>query len=332
MRPPLRILSASMGALIAIIWLMPAHTESQGSPAVRRSTDEADRWRPSRTPDGQPDLQGIWSFATITPLERPDALAEREFLTQTEVAEANEEAATRGDRRGATPDADVTAAYNAFWWDRGKSTGRTSLIVDPSNGKVPPLIPEAQRREDALAAARRGRGPADSWEDRSLAERCIQYRPMPRLPTGYNNNYQIFQTPGYVVIIVEMIHDHRIIPLDAQPHLGQSIRLLNGDPRGRWEGDTLVVETTNFTNRAPFQGAREQLHLVERFRRIDRDTIDYRFTVTDPTTWTRGWTGVLPLRRIDGPIYEYACHEGNVGMEGILSGARAEDRAAQPTR
>ena len=136
-----------MGALIAIIWLMPAHTESQGSPAVRRSTDEADRWRPSRTPDGQPDLQGIWSFATITPLERPDALAGREFLTETEVAAANEEAATRGDRRGATPDADVTAAYNAFWWDRGKSTGRTSLIVDPSNGKVPPLIPEAQRRE-----------------------------------------------------------------------------------------------------------------------------------------------------------------------------------------
>jgi hypothetical protein len=312
---------------MAIVCLIPRHVEGQNS--TRNSTDGPKGWTLSRTPDGQPDLQGIWSFATITPLERPDTYAGREFLTESEIAAANQEAATRGDRRGATADADVAAAYNAFWWDRGKSTGRTSLIVDPPDGKVPPLTPEARQREAALAAVRRGRGPADSWEDRNLAERCIQYRPLPRLPTGYNNNYQIFQTPGYVVLVIEMIHDHRIIPLDGRPHLGPGVRLLNGDSRGRWEGDTLVVETTNFTNRAPFQGARENLHLVERFRRVGPDTIDYQFTVTDPTTWTGSWTGVLPLRRIDGPIYEYACHEGNLGMEGILAGARAEEQAAR---
>jgi hypothetical protein len=325
----LRFLTAGVGTLLTMVWLTPVHSQAPQSPAAVQTSHQNNGWTLARTPDGQPDLQGIWSFATITPLERPDAYAGREFLTESEIAAANEEAATRADRRGATADADVAAAYNAFWWDRGKSTGRTSLIVDPPDGKVPPLTPEARQREAALAAVNRGRGPADSWEDRNLAERCIQYRPLPRLPTGYNNNYQIFQTPGYVVLVIEMIHDHRIIPLDGRPHLGQGIRLLNGDSRGRWEGDTLVVETTNFTNRAPFQGARENLHLVERFRRVGPDTIDYQFTVTDPTTWTRSWTGVLPLGRIDGPIYEYACHEGNLGMEGILAGARAEEQAAR---
>jgi hypothetical protein len=308
---------------VAVAWLAPVDAGGQAP---------ADSWTPTRTAGGQPDLQGVWSFATITPLERPQQFADREFLTAAEVTAANLEASTRTDTRGATPQADVRDAYNAFWWDRGGSTGRTSLIVDPPDGRVPALTLEAQQRAAALARFREARGPADSWEDRSFAERCIQYRPLPRLPTGYNNNYQIFQTPGYVVIVVEMIHDHRIIPIDGRSHVGRDIRQLNGDSRGRWEGDTLVVETTNFTDKVDFRGSRENLHLVERFTRVDRDTIDYRFTVADPTTWAREWTGVLPLRRIDGPVYEYACHEGNIGMDGILSGARADDRAVRGSR
>jgi len=323
---PLRTSLGFVLVAITVSWAMPADVHGQAQSAA------AIGWTLSRTLDGQPDLQGVWSFATITPLERPDAYGAREFLTEEEVAAANRAAAIGTDVRGATPQADVTGAYNAFWWDRGGSTGRTSLIVDPPNGKVPSLTPAALRREAAADGLRRARGPADSWEDRSFAERCIQYRPLPRLPTGYNNNYQILQTPGYVVILVEMIHDHRIIPLDGRPHVGAHVRQLNGDSRGRWEGDTLVVETTNFTDKVGFRGARENLHLIERFTRIDRDTIDYQFTVSDETTWTRPWTGVLPLKRIEGPIYEYACHEGNVGMEGILSGARADDRAARGSR
>jgi hypothetical protein len=274
-------------------------------------------------------LQGTWSFATITPLERPSALAGKEVLTDEEIAELNEEAATRADRRGATPIDDVNAAYNAFWWDRGKSIGRTSIIVDPPDGRVPPLTPEAQQREAARVAARRARGPADSWEDRNFAERCIQYRPLPRLPTGYNNNYHILQTPGHVVMLVEMIHDVRVIPLDGRPHIGYNVRQWNGDSRGRWEGNTLVVETTNFSDKTNFRGSGGKLHLIERFTRVDAETIDYQFTVDDPATWTRPWTGAIPLPKIEGPIYEYACHEGNYGMFGILAGARAEEKAAE---
>lgn len=291
--------------------------------AVAWSQDASTSWSPPRTPDGQPDIQGIWSFATITPLERPGDLAEREFLTDEEIAVQNEEAAAfaSSERRAElTPEADVALAYNQFWWDRGQSTGRTSLIVDPPDGRIPQMTEAAQSRVDAARAARN----RDAWgpEDRGGAERCLQYRPQPRLPTGYNNHHQILQVPGYVVILTEMIHNVRIIPLDGRPHVDERIRLWNGDSRGHWEGDTLVVETTHFKADLPFYGSGEQRRVVERFTRIDPSTIDWRFTVEDETAWASPWTAVLPFQKTEGPLYEYACHERNYGMENLLRSAR----------
>jgi hypothetical protein len=195
------------------------------------------------------------------------------------------------------------------------------------------LTPEGQKQADALAAAKRARGPADSWEDRNLHERCLVYHSVPPLPTGYNNNYQILQTPDYVAILSEMIHEVRLIPLDGRPHTPSTIRQWFGDSRGHWEGDTLVVETTNFTalndlNQRIGRGSGLTLNVTERFTRVDADKIDYRFTVNDPTTFTKPWTAELPMLKLDAPIYEYACHEGNYGLEGILSGQRAQEKNA----
>ena len=292
----------------------------------------AEQWTVPRTPDGQPDLQGIWSFATITPLERPSQYLGRDLLTAEEVAQENQNAETlaSSDRRGQlTADQDVALAYNQFWWDRGTSTGRTSLIVDPPDGRVPAKTPAAQARIDADRAARA----RDAWgpEDRAGAERCLQYRPQPRLPTGYNNHHLILQTPGQVVILTEMIHNVRVIPLDDRPHVGDGIRLLSGDSRGHWDGDTLVVETTNFSDMLPFQGSGANRRLVERFTRVGEHTIDWRFTVEDETAWARPWTAALPFTRVEGPLYEYACHERNYGMENLLISARAVERAAANT-
>jgi hypothetical protein len=282
-----------------------------------------------RTPWGDPDLQGVWSNATITPFERPTTLAGKQVLTEEEAAELEKLTVKTGnqDRRdGAGTDADVARAYNDFWWDRGTkvvSTRQTSLVVEPSDGRVPALTPEGQKR----AAARAARG-YDSWEDRSLWERCIT-RGLPMVPGPYNNNYQILQTPGYVVIVHEMIHDARIIPLDGRPHVGQNVRQWFGDSRGRWEGDTLVVDTTNFTDKANFRGSTEGLHLIERFTRTSADTVKYEFTIDDPTTFTRNWTAAIPMTRTDEQIYEYACHEGNYGMVNLLSGARVQEKATE---
>ena len=286
---------------------------------------DAETWTLSRTPWGDPDLQGVWSFATITPLERPADGATRAELTDDEVAELNRDARTRNDR---TPRAGSTGTYNAFWWDRGESIGRTSLIIDPPDGRIPSLTPEGQARVAANNDARLRRSAAASWEDRRLAERCIQYRPLPRLPTGYNNHYQIFQTPGFVVLLTEMIHQVRVIPLDGRPHIDSQIRLWNGDSRGHWDGDTLVVETTNFSDKTSFRGAGANLHLVERFTRIGPARVAWEFTVEDATIWTRPWTGGIPFRRVEGPLYEYACHEGNYAMTNILKGYRADEQAA----
>jgi hypothetical protein len=289
-----------------------------------------------RTPWGHPDLQGVWSNATTTPLERPTNIAEKDALSDEETSDVDQKTAVNlnTDRRdGAGTDVDVSRAYNEFWWERGKSIGRTSLIVDPVDGRIPPLTPEGQKRADALAEARRARGPADSWEDRNLHERCIVYHSVPPLPTGYNNNYQILQTPEYVAILSEMIHEVRLIPLDGRPHMPQTVRQWFGDSRGHWEGDTLVVETTNFTdlndlNQRIRRGSGLTLNVTERFTRVDAGKIDYRFTVNDPATFTTPWTAELPMVKLEAPIYEYACHEGNYGMEGILSGHRAQERAA----
>ena len=317
-----RYLGAAFGvSTVLVLMSLPAAGQSG-----------AEQWTVPRTPDGQPDLQGIWSFATITPLERPSQYLGRDLLTAEEVAQENQNAETRAasDRRGQlTADQDVALAYNQFWWDRGTSTGRTSLIVDPPDGRVPAKTPAAQARIDADRAARA----RDAWgpEDRAGAERCLQYRPQPRLPTGYNNHHLILQTPGQVVILTEMIHNVRVIPLDDRPHVGDGIRLLSGDSRGHWDGDTLVVETTNFSDMLPFQGSGANRRLVERFTRVGEHTIDWRFTVEDETAWARPWTAALPFTRVEGPLYEYACHERNYGMENLLISARAVERAAANT-
>lgn len=293
-----------------------------------------------RMPDGHPDLQGIWNNSTTTPLQRPNALADKDILSPEETEALNQQV-DRGGLPGSgtyrntdlPPDKGDPGTYNEFWWERGKSIGRTSLIIDPADGRLP-LTPEGRRRIESRAAAIK-QHPADSWEDRSLQERCIAYHGVPPLPTGYNNNYAIVQTKDQVAILHEMIHEIRIIPLDGRPHVGPRLHLWLGDSRGHWEGDTLMVETTNFTDKllslsgiGIFGTGTTTLKVVERFTRVDTDTIDYRFTVEDPATFTRPFTAVLPMRKTDGPVYEYACHEGNYGLSGILAGARAEEKTA----
>src|SRR5262245_17687066 len=294
-------------------------------------------WTPSRTPDGQPDIQGIWSNASIIPLERPRELEGKEFFTREELAAYEQKVFARS-VRDKPPAPGGVGTYNDFWWDGDSKRAlnlRTSLIVDPADGKVPPLTPEAQKRLEAERTYSRAH-PADGPEDRSLAERCLIF-PMggpPMLPSFYNNsqfgalttNYQIGQTPGYVTIVMEIIHDARIIPLDGRPHLPSTVRQWLGDPRGHWEGGTLVVDSTNFTAKSKFRGADENLHLIERFTRADADTLVYEFIVDDPTVFTKPWKGIIPMTASNGPLYEHACHEGNYGLFGILGGARAEER------
>jgi hypothetical protein len=307
---------AMFSVVAAIVYLASGAVHSQAPGSLRTA------W-------GDPDLEGIWSYATITPLERPERLAGREFLTSEEVAAANSEAAARGDQRSTNRQADVEGAYNAFWWDRGQSTGRTSLIIDPPNGRLPALTAEGERRRAAAAALRRDHG-FDSWENRPLQERCLVYHGVPPLPTGYNNHFQLVQAPGVIALLSENIHDVRTIPLDGRPSLPSHVRQWNGVSRGRWEGDTLIVETGNYHEKTTlrFQVAPETTTAVERFRRAGRDRIDYRYTVTDPTTYARPFTVELPLNRIDGPVLEYACHEGNHSLANVLSGARFQEREA----
>ena len=292
-------------------------------------------WTAPRTPDGHPDLQGTWTNVTITPLERPADLAGKAFLTEAEAAEYEKQTVARNNvdnRANLTPAADVGLAYNDFWYDRGTKvigTRRTSLVIAPPDGRIPAMLPEAQTKMQATFAETRLH-PADGPESRSLPERCLLWPTAgpPMLPSFYNNNYQIVQGPGYVAILVEMIHDVRIIPTDGSPHLPKSIRQWMGDPRGHWEGDTLVVDTTNFTDKSRFRGTGENLHLIERFKRTDANTILYEFTVDDPTTFTKPWTAQIPMSKGEGPVFEYACHEGNYAMADMLRGARADEKKA----
>jgi hypothetical protein len=347
---------ASIGALttlIVVVSLTPAPVIGQGFPAPAKARTST----LVRLPGGRPDLQGVWNFSTLTPLERPDELAGKPFLTEAEAAAyiqeriRNANADRRdgaGSERSSGEDADVARAYNDFWYDRGTTvvgTRRTSLIIDPPDGKLPPLTPEGQKRASALAAfLRQGvRGPLDHAKTRPLRERCIWWdsEGPPLTPMGaYNANLQLVQNQDHVVILMEMIHDARIIPLDGRPHLSSSMRQLLGSSRGRWEGDTLVIDTTNFrdmadlidsssfTDKTDYRGSRLNLHLIERLTRIDADTLRYEYTVEDPTTWTKPWTAQQFLTKIPMPIYEYACHEGNYGIVGILSGARAAEKDA----
>jgi len=320
--------TGALAAVIAVVLLAPG-------PAVGQAqTSASDKRTSHRTSWGDPDLQGIWTNTTTTPLERPSDLTGKPVLTDGERAELDERTAQRRDRR---PPPGNPGAYNSFWMEGGKASQRTSLVVDPADGRLP-YTPEGRKRAEALAAAFAGNGAADSWEDRTLYERCItRGLPGAMMPGFYNHNYHILQTPGYVVLFVEMIHDARIIPVDGRPHLGQHIRQWLGDSRGRWVGNTLVVETTNFTDKVDYRGLTvfgtgKNVRLVERFTRVDADTIDYQFTVDDSTTWTSPWTASFPMTKSQSQLFEYGCHEGNYGLKGILAGARAQEKAEEASR
>jgi hypothetical protein len=294
------------------------------------------KWTPPRTPDGQPDLQGMWTNATITPFERPAALAGKPFLTEEEAAALEARAAEQKANAERAPRAGDVGSYNDFWFDSGTrvvATRQTSLVVDPPDGRVPTTAAAEAKRDHNLTNV-------DSYETMSPWDRCITRGPGAMFPAGYNNAYKIVQTPGYVVILYEMIHEARVIPVDGRPHLDKSVRLWTGDPRGRWEGNTLIVETTNFNDNgwiatnaasARIRGVphSDALRLVERFTRVDPDTIAYDVTIEDPHVYTRPWTVAIPLNRDDSyQMFEYACHEGNKAIEHVLGAARAEERVA----
>ena len=340
---------ASLGSLViavAAVSLSPAAVTGQTpAPPAKVATKT---WTPPLTRDGHPDLQGVWLSNSATPLERPKGLEGKPFLTDAEVTELQKRADRlfkegRSDYAGGDS-AFLAALANLEVYKNPAGTtcdsllmierefdNRTSLILDPPDGRLPPLTSDARQRQAKRAEARQ-RSPADGPEDRNAIERCITPG-VPRLGGNFGagpySYYQIVQTAGYVVLYMETFHDARIIPLDRHPHLPESIRLWNGDPRGRWEGNTLVVDTTNFSPQSNFMGSAEGLHLVERFTRVAPDTINYEITLNDPTTWTNAWTAVVRLKQTQDSLYEFACHEGNHAMRGILAGARAEEKAVE---
>ena len=321
--------------LVALVVLAPTGAAGQNRPAA------SDVWTTPVTPWGDPDLQGIWDFRTITPMERPAELAGKAVLTAEEAADFEARENRRLNRDLVDPKVGGAiyppeseggvVPYNEFWYDRGNALvedRRTSLIVDPADGRIPPLTPEAAERTAARSVYLQDH-PADSWEDRSLGDRCILgfNAGPPMVPSAYNNNVQLLQTADHVVILNEMVHNARIVPLDGRPH--GTIRQWVGDSRARWEDATLVVETRGFGDQVGFRGgATANLHVVERFTLVGPDSLRYEFTLEDPETWTRPWTAVVPMKRTPGPLFEYACHEGNYSMAGILGGARADERAA----
>jgi hypothetical protein len=298
-----------------------------------------------KTAWGKPDLTGVWDFRTITPLERPANQAGKEFLTEEEAAKLEQDIVERNRQLDQRPAERAAAGgnvdrrndgspgfYNNYWLDGGTkpvATRRTSLVVDPPDGRVPPLTPAAQKRADERRAYLREH-PADGPEDRSASDRCILgFNAGPPLtPGGYNQNMAVVQTKDHVLLVTEMVHTPRIVPLDGRPQLNDRLRQWSGEARGHWEGDTLVIETTNFRQERGWRGATGNMKLIERLTRLDADVLEYKYTVIDPDTWTRPWTASIPLRLADEQMYEYACHEGNYAMHGILSGQRAEEKEA----
>ena len=325
-----------------LVLLATAHAAFLGQPGpAQPATPGSAATGAPRTAWGVPDLRGVWDFRTITPLERPRDLAGRDVLTEAEAAQAEQRAARRRaeadssvvpERCIGSPNfVDCVGSYNQLWFDRGTQVladRRSSLIVDPPDGRIPELTPGAKRRAEAVAEirSRPPRGP----EDRRVGARCIVgfNSGPPMSPSAYNNNMQVFQTPDYVAILNEMVHDVRIVPLDPRPHLPDGVRQWMGDSRGRWNGEVLVVETTNLTGETMFKGSGRNMRVIERFRRLDADRLLYEYTIDDPESFVQPWTASFPMLRTDEPIYEYACHEGNYSMFNILSGARAEEEAA----
>src|SRR5580692_9659251 len=332
---------------IVLLLALPARQASAQS-AVGKSAKNT-TWTPPRTPDGHPDFQGVWANNSATPLERPKIVEGRAYLTEQEVAALKKKAAqlfddgnsdaaffdqvfetvlanVKGAKTGFKSTDGETGDYSSVWTESRDWDSRTSLITDPADGRLPPPTPEAQERQRARFAVPGGR-PAGP-EDRSLSERCITYG-TPQLVAGYQSYRQIVQTPATVAIMTEMIHDTRVIPLDGPAHLPSSVQTWDGDARGHWEGDTLVVDSTNFKPGAFRNGSTEKLHVVERFTRTGPDTLQWQLTIDDPGAWTKPWTAVIPLRPSKKAVYEYACHEGNYGLESILAGARREEKAEE---
>ncbi len=330
---------ASIAALAAVVVLLLVASPAFGqvsSPASKATSGKS--WTAPRTPDGKPDLQGYWSNATVTPLERPKGLGAKEFYTDDEFAKLN----TRVRQGQFGDEAELGAARdNPLRYDIGiyggfdpakasfASNKRTSLIVGPE-GTVPPMLPEARKRNAELNAKNKDHE-FDSYQNRPLSERCIlmNQERIPMMPgAGEGNLLQIVQGPGWVAFYHEIDHDIRVIPTDGRPHAPQNIRQWQGDSVGHWESDTLVVDTTNFTGLTRFRGSSEKLHLIERFTRTGPDSLNYRFTVEDPSTWDKPWTAEIPWSGTQGPIYEWACHEGNTMISTILKGARLADEEA----
>ena len=327
----MRVIAVVVGAILLIASSIAGERlVAQSGPAAKAATA-----KPPRTPWGHPDLQGTWDYRTITPLERGQQYGDRQFMTDEEVKVLEQRAAKRMDEP--PPDeAPAGTVHAAYWTDPGRNVDddrRTSLIVDPPNGRVPPLVSATTGRAGGRGGGRGGGRPggrADSWLDRSLLERCITWGiPTASLPGLYNNNIQIVQSPDHVVIVHEMVHDARVIPLDKRPRVtGTAMRQYLGESRGWYEGDTLVVETTNFSNKTSYRNANVNLKLTERYRRVDDRRLELLLTIEDPTVWTAPWTVKLNMRPSEGPLVEYACHEGNYGLRNILEVARDEEKAA----
>ena len=331
----MRFRAALLPLLILVGLLVPGQTRGQDV------TDPQTGWTPPRTPEGVPDLQGVFTFRTITPMQRPDRLEGKVTLSDEEASAFEESENARLNRDLFDPIAGAPSAgyapraeggvlsYNEFWYERGKELTRdkrTALIVDPTDGRIP--YTAAARERNRITRANLSAGFADSYADRSVADRCLMgfNSGPPMRPGAYNNNVMILQTPGQVVIYNEMIHNPRIIPIDGGPH-GALCQWI-GDSRGRWEDDVLVIETTSFSQGTAFSGSTADTRLVERLWRVDQDTVLYEFTIEDPHSFARPWTAMFPMRRTDGPLFEYACHEGNYGLEGILAGARNKNTQA----
>jgi hypothetical protein len=330
-------LSASLvgGVFVVCALLLPGVVAAQVPKPAAKTAVPAKTWKVSRTPDGQPDLQGFWTNSTYTPLQRPRNV-NKEFFTREEL-DAIVKKAAADEAEQTTPGTipDVHYDFTQFGLDRSQGvlslSLRTSMIVDPPEGRLPPLSEEGKKRAAERAEARkRAGGQFDMVQNEPLSVRCVHMDRVgpPMLPGAYNNTYQIVQTPGYVMILVEMLHWVRVIPLDGRQQLPPNVRQWVGSYRGRWEGETLVIDSTNFTDKTVFQGATANMRLTERLTRVDEDTIRYQFTVDDPSTWTKPWSAELNFKKTVGPIFEHACHEGNYPLANTLAGARAEEKRA----